>query len=378
MLVATSIAFRADASLAIGTGHVMRCLALADALTQQGAQCHFICRVEDSEPEHVIRRRGHHFHRLPAAHNSIKAVPEQPVPDPQQLQWLAVTQGTDAEETARILSAVKPDWLIVDHYGIDAAWERALVSLVPRLLAIDDLANRPHACNILLDQTLGRDPADYAALVPAGTSLLCGPQYALLRSTFANRRAAMTRRAVPDRIEQILVSMGGVDAANLTAHVIAGLEQAALPAGCKITVVLGGQSPWLDDIRGAVRNSPLEIHVLTDVDDMARLMASSDLAIGAGGSTSWERCCLGLPSLIVIAADNQRLAAASLSDAGAAKVVPTGPGLQQRLAVAVDQLLLPAVRRTMADRASRLVDGLGTARVADVMRRANGTRTSAA
>ena len=186
------ITFRTDASLQIGTGHVMRCLTLADALAARGAYCQFICRAHDGNLIEFIRRKGLTAHPLPAG----AALPRSPT-DPTHAAWLGATQAEDAEACAPILAAQRPDWLIVDHYALDARWERALAPHYRKLMVIDDLADRPHSCDLLLDQTFGRDAADYRPLVPADCRLLCGSHYALLRPEFAALRPySLQRRAL--------------------------------------------------------------------------------------------------------------------------------------------------------------------------------------
>jgi UDP-2,4-diacetamido-2,4,6-trideoxy-beta-L-altropyranose hydrolase len=325
------VTFRTDASLQMGSGHVMRCLTLADALTAQGAQCHFICREHPGHLMEMIRQRGFKVNSLAGLINIAISAPKIIAnewaalpPGPAHAAWLGSTWQADAADTASILATLKPDWLVVDHYALEARWEEALAPHYQKLLVIDDLADRPHACDLLLDQNLGRQPGDYEGLVPAQCQMLTGPRYALLRPEFAAlREASLKRRAGSSQkeIKQLLITMGGVDLPNATGQVLEALKGCPLPADCCITVVMGATAPALAQVRELAGQMPWPTTVLVDVSNMAQHMARSDLAIGAAGSTSWERCCMGLPTLMVVLAENQRPIAIALERAGAAVVI---------------------------------------------------------
>ena len=322
------IALRADASLQIGTGHVMRCLTLANALAARGADCEFICRAHKGNLIDFIRGKGYVAHSLPVAHEASSASTgpgsADSTPNLAHSHWLGATQAEDAEACAPILSAHRPDWLIVDHYALDARWERALAPHYRKLMVIDDLADRPHACDLLLDQTFGRDAADYRPLVPASCRLLCGSQYALLRPEFAALRPySLQRRARRPALRELLITLGGVDKDNVTSQVLEALRACPLSASCRITVVMGTTAPWLGEVRTQAQGMPWPTRVLVGVSDMARLITDSDWAIGAAGSTSWERCCLGLPAIVLVLADNQIESSKALHAAGLAVVIPT-------------------------------------------------------
>lgn len=362
------IAFRADASLQIGTGHVMRCLTLADAARERGARCTFLCRPLAGNLLNLVTERGHQALSLsPRAGN---ACPKHE--DPAHAAWLGTDWTTDAEDTGRALEAVldrhQLDWLIVDHYALDWRWETALRSYCERLMVIDDLADRPHQADLLLDQNLGRESQDYAGLVPAHCELLIGPQYALLRPEFAALRGYSLQRRKQSALKQILISMGGVDQTNATGHVLSALSCCALPKDCRISVVMGLAAPWLKQVRDQAHNMPWPTDVRVNIGDMAARMANSDLAFGAAGSTSWERCCLGLPTLMVVLADNQKYAAAHLKHAGAADCMQLDAELEMRLVERTRQLLNNfAELNEMACSASRITDGEGVARVNSAM-----------
>ena len=232
------------------------------------------------------------------------------------------------------------------------------------VMAIDDLANRVHDCAILLDQNLGRKDTDYDGLVPGDCLRLTGPHYALLRPEFAAARAdaLAARTARTGAVQNVLVVMGGTDAPDATGWVIAQLAQMDLPAGMTVTTVLGTTAPHLGAVRTALAALPCESELLVGTNRMADLMGHSDLAIGAAGSTSWERCALGLPTVIVVIADNQIDGAAALAASGAARQVALRD--TAGLKTVLDDVLLNSDScRAMAHAAAAVADGKGAARV---------------
>lgn len=328
---------RTDASPAIGGGHVARCMTFADALAQDGWRSTFAVRPGTLETVPALRRSGHDI--------------------------IELTGSGDAAEISRGLSG-PADLLVVDHYGLDARFERACRPWAKRILVIDDLANRPHDCDCLVDQREGSSPADYAALVPAGARVLAGAKYALLAKGYAKRRVeAMARRRSGDA-QRILVSFGLVDAGDATSMTLSVLGRIR-ERRLAVDVVMGASAPHLERVKelAAVSLHQVTVHVATD--DMARLMTLADLAIGAGGTTSWERCCLGLPSVVVAVADNQLPNAAVLERRGAAVCIGVlDEGTPGRLEIALDELLIAPERvRSMAAAAAALCDGRGASRV---------------
>jgi UDP-2,4-diacetamido-2,4,6-trideoxy-beta-L-altropyranose hydrolase len=313
------VIFRADASLDLGTGHVMRCLTLAQALREYGAVCHFVCREQDGNLIDLIHQRGFEVQTLPMQHSSQQVPTDEPFLA--HAAWLGVDWQTDAEQTKMALGDDVFDWMVVDHYALDARWEKQLRSSYRKLMVIDDLADRLHECNFLLDQNLGRISSDYSDLVPKNCQVLVGPQYALLRPEFFEmRQYSLTRRANAT-FKHLLISMGGVDKDNATGQVLAALKYCSLQADLRITVVMGPHAPWLANVRCKAKELSMPVEVLVGVDNMANLMAESDLAIGAAGSTSWERSCLGLPTLLVVLANNQLEGAEALVKTGSALLV---------------------------------------------------------
>lgn len=352
----------------MGTGHVMRCLTLADALVARGAACAFICRTHPGNLLDLIRSKGHAAHALPvtsasagASSLAITAVGDEPVPF--HSHWLGATQAEDAEACAPILAEFQPDWLIVDHYALDARWELLLRPHCRRLMVIDDLADRAHACDLLLDQTFGRNAEDYRPWVPADCHLLCGSQYALLRPEFAALRGYSLQRRAEPQLRQLLITMGGVDKDNATGQVLEALRSCPLPADCRITVVMGATAPWLTEVKRLAQDMPWPTQVNVGVKDMAQLMADSDLAIGAAGATTWERCCLGLPTGMLVLADNQKYAAWLLDRAEAVRMLRLDETLPGELAGFIKDVTNSVeYLKRLGERASAITDGEGCQR----------------
>ena len=350
--------FRVDASVSIGSGHVMRCLTLAVSLRARGAHCHFVCRQHQGHLIELVRQRGFEVTELPAGTGA--AADDS---GPAHAAWLGTSWQADAEQTRELALLMKPDWLVVDHYALDRRWEEAVRCRPAKLLVIDDLADRAHACELLVDQNLGRSAADYRDLVSAACSVLTGPDYALLRPEFARMREASLERRHGAPLRHMLVNMGGVDQPNATGEVLAALRGAGLPPKCRISVVMGMQAPWIAEVRELAAQMPCATEVLVNVSDMAERMADSDLAIGAAGSTSWERCCLGLPTLMVVLAANQESGAAALECAGAAVLLGRADDIRGNLPATLRSILQPGRLGQVSATAAALVDGHGAERV---------------
>lgn len=332
------ILFRADGDAVIGSGHLRRCLALADRLGEWGYECLFVCRASTQSFNGLVHDAGFRLVELLGTFDA----------------------AYDADDMIGAVQGAGPfSALVVDHYRLDASWERKARAVARRIAVIDDLADRPHDCDLLLDVAPG-DMTRYDPLVPANCCKLLGPAYALLRPEFARRRADVQQRS--GAVSRILVSFGGVDADNLTGRTITAIRS-ALP-DVAVDAVLTSLSPHRDALRRrADADAKLTLH--TDAAHMADLMASADLAIGAGGSTSWERACLGLPSIVVVIAENQGVTAQALEHYGCAVALPTGPGFESELQELVAWLSAhPALLRLMSRAGYAAVDGRGIARAA--------------
>lgn len=364
-----TVAFRVDASLQMGTGHVMRCLTLAEALKQYGGDCQFICREHPGNLIEHIRSKGFQVHVLPLSSSNLSSS----VFKNEELQlahaaWLGATHQEDAAQSTTILSELKPDWLIVDHYALDARWEVTLKPYYQKLMVIDDLADRAHRCDLLLDQTFGRDAKDYAAWTPDSCTLLCGSQYSLLRPEFAALRSYSLERRKNPQLQHLLITMGGVDKDNATGQILQALKNAELPSNCQISVVMGNTAPWLAEVRQLAEQMPWQTTVKVGISDMAQLMADSDLAIGAAGATSWERCCLGLPTVMLVLADNQKMAAGILDTAQAAVMLCLSDDLDAKLAgIVIDFVRDVRCLSNITDHAKHITDGTGCKVVADTL-----------
>jgi UDP-2,4-diacetamido-2,4,6-trideoxy-beta-L-altropyranose hydrolase len=361
-MAALEFGLRADASLDIGTGHVMRCLTLADALRRRGAVCRFICREHPGHLIDQILERGFEVLVLPGASPSGALGVRSGI---DYIGWLGTDQATDAAQTREVLIGRRLDWLVVDHYALDETWERMIRPATRKVLVIDDLANRRHECELLLDQNLGRATSDYAYLLPATGTILAGPRYALLRPEFAALRAQSLVRRSTERVQQLLVTLGGVDKDNLTLFVLKVLAGSVLPADCQIIAVMGGRAPGLQAVREFAASTPGRIELRVDEKNMAALMVASDVAIGAAGGTAWERCCLGLPTLLVLVAENQLAGALALQARGAALVANAGLPLEEGLRAQLPHLLDPRRLSQMQAACIAMVDGEGVRRVVE-------------
>jgi UDP-2,4-diacetamido-2,4,6-trideoxy-beta-L-altropyranose hydrolase len=344
----------------------MRCLTLADRLSEQGARCVFVTRKHPGNLAARIRNQGFEAIVLPYLDEPPDLAEENDLPA--HASWLGTGWQADAAETLDAIAGRSVDWMVVDHYALDRAWETELRPACNRLMVIDDLADRRHECDLLLDQNPARRTSDYADLVPRNARLLLGSRYALLRREFEEHRAmALDRHGRAGPVEQILISMGGVDKENVGLEIIDALQSFEPRIECQVLVIAGDNAPGLARLLDAARNSPLRISVATNVTNMARLMAESDIAFGAAGGTSWERCCVGLPSIVTVLQDNQRRIADGLAAAGAALIYERQSGgneLSQSLAGLLND---SSLRRKMAESAAHLVDGRGATRVTQIM-----------
>lgn len=356
------VLIRTDASARIGSGHVMRCLTLAQALKGQGAEVDFVCRELPGHMTDWIERQGFAVRLLPAPAEPFAADPAGTTHG----AWLGVAPEQDAAETGALLGELKPDWLIVDHYALDASWERQLRPLVSRLMVIDDLADRPHDCDLLLDQNYYHaSEARYESLLPPGCQRLLGPRFALLREEF-RKLPAQPHLEGPEGL-RVLVFFGGTDATDETGKVLSALERLAIP-GLTVEVVVGASNPHSAAIEARTSALPGGIFH-SQVTNMAELMARADLFVGAGGTTNWERCYFGLPSLVVTVARNQEETTSALAETG--RLVYLGPAAQvtvDRLETAIAMILEnPHLRAALSAASRMLVDGRGAQRVARLM-----------
>lgn len=350
-----NIVFRVDASVYIGSGHVMRCVTLAEELKNRGANVIFVCREYSGNMIEYIREKNIPSFGFPL----LKPV------DTNQEETFDV--WLDIEETKKIIlnSFQKVHLLIVDHYSLDYKWEKEMRPFVNKIMVIDDLANRNHDCDLLLDQNFYLENNRYTGLINKDCQQLLGPKYSLLRSEFAKAK----RKQLPKngRIRNILVFFGGSDVNNETCKVLEALRKADR-GDIKVDVVIGKSNPHQKEIREIIRDMP-NTDLSIQVDNIHEYIERADFSIGAGGSTTWERCCLGLPSLVISIADNQTKVAKDVALKGAQ--IWLGESKEVTISSLVCHINClydsPLLLSHISSTALKLVDGKGVSRVARVL-----------
>ncbi|HSW11250.1 MAG TPA: UDP-2,4-diacetamido-2,4,6-trideoxy-beta-L-altropyranose hydrolase [Solimonas sp.] len=357
------IVIRVDSSMGIGSGHLMRCLTLATALQDQGHAVCVVCRPLPGHLSRLVEERGLQLRLLPPADGAGWGAD---AALPAHAAWLGTSWQLDAEQTVAAIAEAPVDWLIVDHYALDARWERALRAHARQIMVIDDLADRPHDCDLLLDHNLGGlEAGRYEGLLPPACVKLMGPRYALLRPEFASARAARPQH--DGSLHRILLFMGGADPGNESAKALQAFRQIE-DSTLAIDLVIGAANPHAASLQAlAAADARVSCHY--PARDMGELMVAADLAIGAGGVTQIERCVAGLPSLLISVADNQVEGCRLMARRGAAWYA--GPSEQvdaDTLAAGLRQLAAaPDWLAHMADSARALADGLGTSRIVAAM-----------
>ena len=299
-----NIVIRTDASIEIGTGHVMRCLTLAKQLKRYGAEVTFFCRSLDGNIMSYLDEQGISAIVLPSI-NGNEA----------DITWTKENWLLDAEQTMAFIKDFdhKVDLLIVDHYGLDHRWEHKLRPFTEHIMVIDDLADRRHECDLLLDQNYYLNMEKrYQGLIPNNCVQMLGPDHVLLRDEFL--QVASKQRERTGKIRSILVFFGGSDPTGETLKTIKALKDLQR-LDIAIHVVVGESNPKRDEIEKICAKMP-NVYFYCQVSNMAELMGKADLAIGAGGATTWERCFLGLPTMTIVIADNQLEATMLLHEEG--------------------------------------------------------------
>ena len=354
------VVFRVDASTRMGIGHLMRCLTLAESLRERGAQLRFICREHTGSLIALLQQKA-----IPVTVLTVTVVNDITDSD-DYAAWLGVTQAEDAEQTIEALNSEKPDWLVVDHYGLDVEWERGLRPHVNNLLVIDDLANRRHDCDVLLDQNYSaKGEQRYADLVTNTCKLLVGPRYALLRPEYRAYRKTLGAR--DGHVKRVLVFFGGTDPQNVTGMTLEALSHPELKH-LDVDVVVGVNNPHRSSIEQQVLHRQ-HATMYESRPHLADLMAQADISLGAGGATTWERMCLGLPTVAVAIAENQSPAAEALAAkhliiyAGKTSAISAN-----NLSKEIIALISNASRLTALSEQNELtVDGFGALRIREVM-----------
>lgn len=345
-----NIVFRTDASLTIGSGHVMRCLTLALFLREKGCDCKFVSRQHEGN---LIHKVSSHGFEVCLMNNSY-------IEPSTQENW-----QNDALQTIESINSEPVDWLIVDHYELDKSWESALRPFVRQIFVIDDLADRKHDCDLLLDQNIVSNyEKRYQTLVSDSCITLLGPRFALLQESFL--------QLIPDtvprvgRIKKILIFFGGSDRYNLTGLTIEAFQRLDRN-DIKLEVVIDFSSRHIDLLRNQIDGyEGITLH--NTLPSLAPLMKQADLAIGAAGTTSWERCCLGLPALIVTIAENQKSVATELDRLGLAQYIGHYDSVScESLSFAIDACLQSKMFEGWSRACMDSVDGMGTSRVCDLL-----------
>lgn len=355
------VVFRTDASSQIGTGHVIRCLTLANAFRSNGVTCRFICRKHLGHLIDLIRSNGFDVHALPgrdinAQYRTYLA----------HENWLGGDWMTDAIETLRVLSENVVNWLIVDHYGLDYRWEDVVRRSCKKLLVIDDLADRKHSCDVLLDQNYGSSNSRYTGLVPGGCTQLHGPRFAMLNPKYIERRLSMKAR--DGKVKSVLIYFGGgADTTDLTGLALRAFCSAPLQM-LQLKIVVGSNYAYKQSLlsAAAARGGTC---VYEQLPDLSELIERTDLAIGAGGSTTWERFCLGLPSVVTSIADNQRPACEALARDNLIEYFDHSDELTAALISehVLELINKPERLNELSEKSMQLVDGKGVDRILNEM-----------
>lgn len=341
------IIFRVDAATSIGIGHVMRCLTLAENLKKYNNTIQFICRKAQGDCIELIRDRGFFVTELPEIDEEIWTYTDR--------EW-----AVDAHQTIQAINNQSVSVLIVDHYAIDERWEERLYSFTDKMMVIDDIANRKHVCDILLDQNDYIKGAErYYSLTPSNCKKLLGASYCLLRDEFIEQRINLKQRN--SSVHNIFVSFGGSDPTDETTKLL----QALLKFKDKqIHVVVGKGNVNSEAIKNFCKKYS-NYYYYFQINNMAEIINKCDIAIGAGGSSTWERCSLGIPSLVVATAPNQL----ELSRDAAKKEVIKFLGLASEITIMDWQMHIhkfiqnEKLRHKIAENSLELVDGLGIKRI---------------
>ena len=332
--ISSKVYFRCDASAIYGGGHVMRCLSLAKALQSHGWSCSFLTISESKDM----------------------------IPDLQNFELLEPDYKPDGA-----------DLLIVDHYDLDKAYESESRQWAKKIMVIDDLANRAHDCDVLVDQTMGRDAADYKEFVTENCDILCGSEYTLLRTQFLEKieNAKQKRRDV-ERAETVLVTFGSTNPDNIIQKVLSTLVKfTSWPL--TIDVVASRHAEAIKEIQElAIKITSETIHsveINLDVQNMADFMLDADLSVGGGGTTSWERACLGLPTILIELSPDQKTVAQNLNELGAVQYL----GDLQHVQEADIDKAFENMRENkqllgrMSEKAFSVCDGLGVDRICKII-----------
>ena len=373
-----NILIRVDASLKIGSGHVMRCLTLAKQLRYDGANVIFVCREHQGHMQTKIEENAFICLLLSNEESAKISIESEIDSETEYLSWLGCSLEKDVEQTIKIAKEYSDkylmnnqyDWIVCDHYAIDKSWHQLARKFTKKILVIDDLANRKYDCDVLLDQTFLCENDKYENKINSDTYRLYGTDYALLGSDYSDLRTdgLLQKRQLICQPTKILVFMGGSDKVNWTIRVLNTLNTVNLSSSylkqLSIDIVIGSQYQYKVELSSLITTSELKISLLENINNMAERIADADIAIGAGGGSSWERCCLALPTLTCVVADNQRELSAKLESFGAIIVWETEKELKRKL---TDIFIESNRLSEMSLASSKVCDGRGTKRVSKIV-----------
>jgi UDP-2,4-diacetamido-2,4,6-trideoxy-beta-L-altropyranose hydrolase len=346
--------FRVDSSLEIGAGHIMRCLVLAEELRKRGGCITFLSRELPGNLIAKVKKHGFEVVFLPKKNH----------------EPLEINQEEDASHSLKILKGQNyiTDWVVVDHYSLDAQWEKIVSYGTKRIMVIDDLANRFHSCDALLDMTLKRSSLDYISHLQTNCAQMLGSDYTLLRPQFREMRSeSILKRNSNQPVKKLLICLGGVDNEKVTFRLLKIFETIQLPVS--IDVVLLSTAPHLEQVQAQAKKLTIPTRVHIDLVEMGKVIVEADWGIVAGGMTSFECCCLGLPTFIINTAENQVPISQTLKEINAAHLL----GYHNLIS---DNYIAEELIRVMQDEkrrnaislsASKVCDGKGTERVVDRM-----------
>lgn len=356
------VAFRADATNEIGSGHIMRCLTLANSLAAKGHECIFVSRNLLQNIFEIIAPKFS-IQLLP---KPVKRFSPQP-DDPKHAAWAGVDWRVDSSETINAISFC--DWLIVDHYAFDYRWENTLMNSAGRIFVLDDLADRKHFCDVLLDHSIGRSPVEYDLITPENAKILTGPEYFLLRPEFSLLRESSLSRRKNAPFQNLLISMGGFDTGNTIPHILEAISKIPRAHELHVEIVVFNAAPNLGSIREAASKMPYPCDLHVSPPNVAQLFCQADLAISASGMTAYELACLGVPMLLLPVSHIQETVAAELSKISEARPVedwqksPVDKIHENLENFMYDLKAMPFKNRRIA----QTLDGCGASRVANMM-----------
>ena len=343
----------------MGTGHVVRCLTLANALRDNKNIVEFVCRDHPGNMVSTIKKQGFETWLLPAS-KSEKFV------ESTYTGWLGDTPENDAHQTIDVIGGEFPDWLIIDHYEIDEDWEVLLRPNCKKIMVIDDLANRKHDCDLLLDQNFYLDEEEpYRGLVLEDCKLLIGSQYVLLKPQYVLYRNK--KKIQNKKVKRIFIFFGGSDRSNMTSFAIEALSVPEF-SYLELDVVVGINNENKQEIIELAEKRPNTVLYSKPLDHLAELMFNTDLSIGGGGTTTWERMCVGLPSLVIALSENQLPVAKKLAQLNYIKLIGYAKEISANdISLALRQEILSKEYIKRVNLGRNLCDGSGVQKMVKIL-----------